>query len=43
MAIARAKGWSARTTQRRVQRLMSSLGATTRFQASLEAARRGWL
>jgi DNA-binding MarR family transcriptional regulator/DNA-binding CsgD family transcriptional regulator len=42
-AIARAQGWSARTTQRRVQRLMSSLGATTRFQASLEASRRGWL
>lgn len=42
-AIARAQGWSVRTTQRRVQRLMSSLGATTRFQAGLEATRRGWL
>jgi DNA-binding CsgD family transcriptional regulator/DNA-binding MarR family transcriptional regulator len=42
-AIARAQGWSERTTQRRVQRLMTRLGATTRFQASLTAARRGWL
>lgn len=42
-AIARAQGWSERTTQRRVQRLMIRLGATTRFQASLTAARRGWL
>jgi DNA-binding NarL/FixJ family response regulator len=33
-AIARAQGWSERPTQRRVQRLMTRLGATTRFQAS---------
>jgi DNA-binding Lrp family transcriptional regulator len=42
-AIARSLGWSARTTQRRIQRLMQVLGASTRFQASLAAARRGWL
>lgn len=42
-AIARSLGWSSRTTQRRLQRLMNRLGASTRFQASLLAARRGWL
>jgi DNA-binding CsgD family transcriptional regulator len=42
-AIARSLGWSERTTQRRLQRLMRILGATTRFQASLLASRRGWL
>lgn len=42
-AIARTQGWSPRTTQRRIQRLMSALGATTRFQAALTAARRGWI
>ncbi|MCW2892937.1 MAG: hypothetical protein JWO75_2426 [Actinomycetia bacterium] len=42
-AIARNLGWSVRTTQRRIQRLMQVLGASTRFQASLAAARRGWL
>ncbi|MDX6260743.1 MAG: hypothetical protein QOH84_2431 [Kribbellaceae bacterium] len=42
-AIARSQGWSERTTQRRIQRLMAELGASTRFQASLTAARRGWL
>ncbi|MFL4909127.1 helix-turn-helix domain-containing protein [Streptomyces sp. MMS24-I2-30] len=42
-AIARAQGWSERTTQRRIHRLMSQLGADTRFQAGLTAARRGWL
>ena len=42
-AIARSQGWSERTTQRRIHRLMSQLGASTRFQASLTAARRGWL
>jgi hypothetical protein len=43
IAIARTQGWSQRTTQRRVHRLMSDLGATTRFQAALIATRRGWL
>jgi DNA-binding CsgD family transcriptional regulator len=42
-AIARTQGWSPRTTQRRIQRLMTALGATTRFQAALAAARRGWV
>lgn len=42
-AIARAKGWSTRTTYRRLQALMSSLDATTRFQAGSIAERRGWL
>jgi len=41
--IARALGWSQRTAQRRVQRLMAELGATTRFQAGLAAKDRGWL
>jgi DNA-binding Lrp family transcriptional regulator len=42
-AIARSLGWSGRTTQRRIQRLMRDLGASTRFQASVLATRRGWL
>ena len=42
-AIARALGWSFRTTQRRVQALMRSLDATTRFQAGMEARGRGWV
>ncbi|MFJ4982403.1 helix-turn-helix domain-containing protein [Streptomyces sp. NPDC088732] len=42
-AIARTQGWSARTTQRRIHRLMTELGAATRFQTGLAAARRGWL
>ncbi|MFD3452850.1 transcriptional regulator [Streptomyces sp. NPDC058691] len=42
-AIARTQGWSARTTQRRIHRVMTELGASTRFQTGLAAARRGWL
>lgn len=42
-AIARTQGWSHRTTQRRIHHLMTELGATTRFQAAAQAARRGWL
>jgi DNA-binding CsgD family transcriptional regulator/DNA-binding Lrp family transcriptional regulator len=42
-AIARALGWSPRTTQRRLHQLMERLGAPTRFQAGILAARRGWL
>lgn len=42
-AIARSLEWSERTTQRRIQRLMRTLGANTRFQASVLATRRGWL
>lgn len=41
--IGRALGWSPRTTQRRVQRLMLDLNATTRFQAGMTAKERGWL
>jgi DNA-binding NarL/FixJ family response regulator len=42
-AIAHAKGWSTRTTYRRLQDLMTELGASTRFQAGCIAERRGWL
>jgi DNA-binding Lrp family transcriptional regulator len=41
--IARALGWSPRTTQRRIQRLMHKLNATTRFQAGMNAKERGLL
>jgi DNA-binding CsgD family transcriptional regulator len=41
--IAEHNRYSARTAQARVQRLMSNLGAETRFQAGLEAKARGWL
>lgn len=41
--IARRLGLSLRTVRRRVAGLMSELGADTRFQAGVEAARRGWL
>lgn len=42
-AIGRHMGWHARTAQRHVRSLMTELGAQTRFQAGLQAARRGWL
>ena len=42
-AIGRQLGWHPRTVQRHVRRLMTKLGAQTRFQAGLQAARRGWL
>jgi DNA-binding NarL/FixJ family response regulator len=42
-SIALAMNCSERTIQRRIQQLMTSLGAVTRFQASLMAVRRGWL
>jgi DNA-binding NarL/FixJ family response regulator/DNA-binding MarR family transcriptional regulator len=42
-AIGRQLGWHPRTVQRHVRRLMSELGAQTRFQAGLQAARHGWL
>jgi DNA-binding CsgD family transcriptional regulator len=41
--IARNFGWSIRTVQRNIHRLMDELGTTTRFQTGMEAARRGWL
>ncbi len=42
-AIARHLGISERTVQRRIQRLCERLGAGTRFQAGLQAARERWL
>jgi hypothetical protein len=42
-AIAHHLGWSYRTTRRRIATMMTTLGADTRFQAGLYAARRGWL
>ncbi|MFJ6211736.1 helix-turn-helix domain-containing protein [Streptomyces sp. NPDC092296] len=42
-SIARSLGWSARTTQRRLQTLMRELGAGTRFQAGMAARERGWI
>ena len=41
--IARRLGLSLRTVRRRVADLMTELGADSRFQAGVEAARRGWL
>jgi DNA-binding CsgD family transcriptional regulator len=42
-AIARALGIGERTVQRRLSRLMATLGAKTRFQAAINAVRRGWV
>ncbi|MFK5634469.1 MULTISPECIES: LuxR C-terminal-related transcriptional regulator [unclassified Ornithinimicrobium] len=41
--IARQTGVSVRTVERRVRYLMEHLGAATRFQAGVQAARRGWV
>jgi DNA-binding NarL/FixJ family response regulator len=41
--IARAFGWSVRTVRRHIHRIMTMTGAETRFQAGMEASRRGWL
>ena len=41
--IARNLDVSLRTVRRRVAALMSELGVDTRFQAGVEAVRRGWL
>lgn len=41
--IARTLGMSLRTVRRRIAELMVELGADSRFQAGLEAARRGWV
>ncbi len=41
--VARTLGLSLRTVRRRVADLMTELGADSRFQAGVEAARRGWL
>jgi DNA-binding CsgD family transcriptional regulator len=42
-AIARHLGTHPRTVQRRVRELLNRLDAGTRFQAGLQAVRRGWL
>jgi DNA-binding CsgD family transcriptional regulator len=42
-AIAHHLGLSYRTTRRRIAALMTELGAESRFQAGLQASRRGWL
>jgi DNA-binding CsgD family transcriptional regulator len=41
--IARRLGVSLRTVRRRVAELLEELDATSRFEAGVEAARRGWL
>ncbi len=41
--IARALGISLRTVRRRVADVMAELGAESRFQAGVEAVRRGWV
>ncbi|MGI5520138.1 TrmB family transcriptional regulator [Micromonospora sp. CA-259024] len=41
--IGRQLGLSVRTMRRRVRRLLDLLGAQTRFQAGMEAIRRGWI
>lgn len=41
--IARTLGVSLRTVRRRIAALMSELGVDSRFQAGVEAVRRGWL
>ncbi len=42
-AAARALGITERSVTRRVTHLLTTLGAQTRFQAALQAAKRGWL
>ncbi|WP_165975083.1 helix-turn-helix transcriptional regulator [Nonomuraea deserti] len=42
-AASRALGWSERTVQRHITKLMRRLGARTRFQVAMEATRRGWI
>lgn len=42
-AIARRLGLSVRTVRARIARIMAELGARTRFQAGVLAARAGWL
>lgn len=41
--VARQVGVSLRTVERRVRYLMEHLGAATRFQAGVQAVRRGWV
>ena len=41
--ISRTLGISLRTVRRRIASLMAELGVDSRFQAGMEAVRRGWL
>ena len=41
--IARTMGVSLRTVRRRIASLLAELGVDSRFQAGMEAVRRGWL
>ena len=41
--IARTMGWSVRTVRRHIHRIMTMTGAETRFQAGMQASRRGWV
>ena len=41
--IARTLGVSLRTVRRRIAAIMAELGVDSRFQAGVEAVRRGWL
>ena len=43
VAIARHMGQDPRTVRRHISELLKRLGATTRFQAGLQAAKRGWI
>ena len=42
-AVARQLGLGVTTVQRRLTRIMETIGARTRFQAGLQLARRGWI
>jgi sugar-specific transcriptional regulator TrmB/DNA-binding CsgD family transcriptional regulator len=42
-AIARQLGWSSRTLYRHLAAILAELGATSRFQAAVQALRRGWI
>jgi len=42
-SIARVVGISARHLRRKIQSLMTRLGAVSRFEAGVEATRRGWI
>ncbi|KEG38457.1 helix-turn-helix transcriptional regulator [Streptomyces griseorubens] len=42
-AAGRSLGWSERTVQRHITKLLRRFGAQTRFQLAMEATRRGWI
>ncbi|MEU1264296.1 LuxR C-terminal-related transcriptional regulator [Streptomyces cellulosae] len=42
-AAGRSLGWSERTVQRHITKLLRRCGAQTRFQLAMEATRRGWI